>query len=306
MIYIYLVIIENFDRKHVRCRFRLLRHVEECTLGLNIVLSVSSAPARLLTMSETFAVELKSVVKRYSEILAVDNVDLTIKTGEIFGLLGPNGSGKSTTLKMLLGLVQPDSGSVNVLGVDVQKDPVAVKQQVGYVPESPRLYEFLTGIEYLDFIGDIYGMQTEEKKNRITEYLKALQLEGREGDMINGYSEGMKQKIALISAFLHKPKLLILDEPLNALDPRSARIVKDFLHKLKMQGVTTIMSTHVLEIAQAVCDRVGIMYQGRLLALGNMNELRQMSKLPDSGLEDIFLKLTGTDDIRAVVEELLK
>jgi ABC-2 type transport system ATP-binding protein len=149
-------------------------------------------------------------------------------------------------------------------------------------------------------------MQTEEKKNRISEYLKALQLEGREGDMINGYSDGMKQKIALISAFLHKPRLLILDEPLSALDPRSARIVKDFLHQLKNQGVTTIMSTHVLEIAQAVCDRIGIMYKGKILALGNMKELREMAKLPDSGLEDIFLKLTGTDDIKAVVEELAK
>lgn len=259
-----------------------------------------------LKVSESFAVELRNVVKRYNEILAVDQVDLNIKQGEIFGLLGPNGSGKSTTLKMLIGLVQHDSGSVNVLGVDVRNDPVKVKQQVGYVPESPRLYEFLTGIEYLDFIGDIYGMRTEEKKNRITEYLKALQLEGREGDMINGYSDGMKQKIALISAFLHKPKLLILDEPLSALDPRSARIVKDFLHQLKNQGVTTIMSTHVLEIAQAVCDRIGIMYKGKILALGNMKELRAMAKLPDSGLEDIFLKLTGTDDIRAVVEELAK
>jgi ABC-2 type transport system ATP-binding protein len=257
-------------------------------------------------MNSAYAVELKGVAKRYNEILAVNQFDLTIKTGEIFGLLGPNGSGKSTTLKMLLGLVQPDSGSVTVLGIDVQKDPVAVKKLVGYVPESPRLYEFLTGIEYLDFVGDIYGMQTAEKKNRINEYLKALQLEGREGDMINSYSEGMKQKIALISAFLHRPKLLILDEPLNALDPRSARIVKDFLQELKTQGVTTIISTHVLEIAQALCDRVAIMYQGKLLALGNMNELRQMSKLPDSGLEDIFLKLTGTGDIRAVVEELLK
>jgi ABC-2 type transport system ATP-binding protein len=257
-------------------------------------------------MSETFAVELKNVVKRYNEILAVNNVDLAIKKGEIFGLLGPNGSGKSTTLKMLIGLVQPDSGSVNVLGAEVQKDPVTVKQQVGYVPESPRLYEFLTGIEYLDFIGDIYGMNSEEKKNRITEYLKALQLEGREGDMITGYSDGMKQKIALISAFLHKPKLLIMDEPLSALDPRSARIIKDFLNQLKTQGVTTIMSTHVLEIAQAVCDRVGIMYQGKILALGDMKELRQMAMLPDSGLEDIFLKLTGTGDIKAVVEELLK
>jgi ABC-2 type transport system ATP-binding protein len=257
-------------------------------------------------MNYAYAVELKSVVKRYNEILAVDHVDLAINQGEIFGLLGPNGSGKSTTLKMLLGLVRPDSGSVSVLGMDVQKDPVTLKRLMGYVPESSRLYEFLTGIEYLDFIADVYGIQNAEKKNRINEYLKALQLEGREGDMINSYSEGMKQKIALISAFLHKPKLLILDEPLNALDPRSARIVKDFLHELKTQGVTTILSTHVLEIAQALCDRIGIMYRGKLLALGNMNELRQMSKLPDSGLEDIFLKLTGTGDIRAVVEELVK
>jgi ABC-2 type transport system ATP-binding protein len=257
-------------------------------------------------MNGALAVELKGVVKRYHEIVAVNQLDLSINTGEIFGLLGPNGSGKSTTLKMLLGLVTPDSGSISVLGKDVQKEPVVVKQLVGYVPESPRLYEFLTGIEYLDFIGDIYGMQTAEKKSRITEYLKALQLEGREGDMINGYSDGMKQKIALISAFLHKPKLLILDEPLSALDPRSARIIKDFLHQLKTQGVTTIMSTHVLEIAQAVCDRIGIMYQGKILALGNMKELREMAKLPDSGLEDIFLKLTGTGDIRAVVEELAK
>lgn len=252
------------------------------------------------------AVELKDIVKRYSEIVAVDHVDLNVKPGEIFGLLGPNGSGKSTTMKMLLGLVHPDSGSVSVLGIDVQKDPVAVKEQVGYVPESPRLYEFLTGIEYLDFIGDVYGMQTEEKKTRINEYLKALQLEGREGDMISSYSEGMKQKIALISAFLHRPKLSILDEPLSGLDPRSARIVKDFLHELKQQGVTTIMSTHVLEIAEALCDRIGIMHHGKLLALGTMEELRQMAKLPDSGLEDIFLKLTGTGDTKAVVEELLK
>jgi ABC-2 type transport system ATP-binding protein len=257
-------------------------------------------------MSNTYAVELQDVAKQYNEISAVDHVDLTINQGEIFGLLGPNGSGKSTTLKMLVGLVQPDSGAVSALGMTVQQDPVSLKRQIGYVPESPRLYEFLTGIEYLDFIGDVYGMPPTEKKGRIDEYLKALQLEGREGDMINSYSEGMKQKIALISAFLHRPKLLILDEPLNGLDPRSARIIKDFLHELKSQGVTTVLSTHVLEIAQALCDRIGIMYRGKLLALGNMNELRQMSKLPDSGLEEIFLKLTGTGDVRAVVEELLK
>ncbi|MCW4010460.1 MAG: ABC transporter ATP-binding protein [Candidatus Bathyarchaeota archaeon] len=257
-------------------------------------------------MAGTYAVELRNVTKRYNELVAVNNLNLNIDKGEIFGILGPNGSGKSTTLKMLLGLLQPDEGNVNVLGIDSRVDPVGVKRLVGYAPEAPHLYEFLTGIEFLDFIGDIYGMQAEEKRSRINEYLKALQLEGREGDMISSYSEGMKQKIALIAAFLHKPKLLILDEPLNALDPRSARIVKDFLQQLKNQGVTTIMSTHILEIAQAVCDRIGIMYQGKLLALGNMEELRKMASLPNSALEDIFLKLTGTGDIKAVVEELVK
>jgi len=257
-------------------------------------------------VSSQYAVELRGVTKRYNEILAVNNINLAINSGEIFALLGPNGSGKSTTLKMLLGLVPPTAGSLTVLGLDVQKDPVAVKRQVGYVPESPDIYEFLTGIEYLDFIADIYNVPPTEKQQRINEYLKALQLEGREGDMINSYSDGMKKKISLISAFLHKPKLLILDEPLNALDPRSARIVKNFLQELKTQGVTTILSTHVLEIAEAVCDRIGIMYQGSILALGNMNQLREEASLPGSGLEDIFLKLTGTGDLKAVVEELLK
>jgi len=252
------------------------------------------------------AVELRGVTKRYNEIVAVNNIDLTIPQGEVFALLGPNGSGKSTTLKMLLGLVQPTAGDINVLGIPVAKDPVAVKRQVGYVPESPDVYEFLTGIEYLDFIGDIYNVSVAEKQQRVTEYLRALQLEGREGDMINSYSDGMKKKISLISAFLHKPKLLILDEPLNALDPRSAKIVKDYIQSLKMQGVTTILSTHVLEIAEAVCDRIAIMYQGNILSLGNMAELRQEASLPSSHLEDIFLKLTGTGDLRAVVEELLK
>jgi ABC-2 type transport system ATP-binding protein len=257
-------------------------------------------------MSSPYAVELQDVTKRYSEIVAVNHMNLTINTGEIFALLGPNGSGKSTTLKMLLGLVESTAGTISVLGIDVKKDPVAIKQQVGYVPESPNIYEFLTGIEYLDFVADIYSVSTTEKKQRITEYLKALQLEGREGDMINSYSDGMKKKISLTSAFLHKPKLLILDEPLNALDPRSARIVKNLLHELKIQGVTTILSTHVLEIAEALCDRIAIMYQGNILALGTMDELRDRASLPNSDLEDIFLKLTGTGDLRAVVEELLR
>ena len=174
------------------------------------------------------------------------------------------------------------------------------------MPESPRVYEFLTGLEFLDFAGDVYGMQLEEKKKRIEEFLKALDLEGREGDMISSYSEGMKQKVVIISAIMHRPELLLLDEPLSGLDPKSARIVKDLLREMASQGVTTIMSTHILEIAQAMCDRIAIMYDGRLSALGTMEELRQRARMPDSGLEDIFLKLTGTGDVKPVVEALMK
>lgn len=257
-------------------------------------------------MTYLSGVKLTSVSKRYGDITAVDYLDLEVKKGEIFGLLGPNGSGKSTTLKMILGLVKPDSGSVNVLGINVEDDPVAVKRKVGYVPESPRVYEFLTGLEFLDFTGDVYGMHIEEKKKRIEEFLKALDLEGREGDMISSYSEGMKQKVVIISAIMHRPELLLLDEPLSGLDPRSARIVKDLLREMASQGVTTIMSTHILEIAQAMCDRIAIMYDGRLSALGTMEELRQKARMPDSGLEDIFLKLTGTGDVKPVVEALMK
>lgn len=257
-------------------------------------------------MTHLSAVKLTALSKRYSDVTAVDYLDLDVRRGEIFGLLGPNGSGKSTTLKMILGLVKPDSGSVNILGINIEDDPVAVKRRVGYVPESPHIYEFLTGLEFLDFTGDIYGMELEEKKKRVEEFLRALDLEGREEDMISSYSEGMKQKVVIISAIMHRPELLLLDEPLSGLDPKSARIVKDLLRQLASQGVTTIMSTHILEIAQAMCDRIAIMYEGRLLALGTMEELRQKAKMPESGLEDIFLKLTGTGDIRPIVEALSK
>jgi len=252
------------------------------------------------------AVTLVDVAKRYADIIAVDHVNLDVKIGEIFGLLGPNGSGKSTLLKIILALVQPDAGSVTVLGINTTKNPVAVKAQTGYVPEVPRLYEFLTGLEYLDFTADLYGISTTEKHERITEYLEALELEGREGDMISAYSLGMKQKIALISAFVHRPKLLLLDEPLSGLDPRSARIIKDLLRELAAKGITTIMSTHILEIAQAMCDRIAIMHEGKLLAIGNMKELRAKAQLPGSNLEEIFLTLTGTSDIKDVVEALMK
>lgn len=257
-------------------------------------------------MDSEIAVKLDDVTKRYGDILAIDHLNLEVKCGEVFGLLGPNGSGKSTTLKMILGLVKPDSGSINVFGVNVHEHPIEVKRLIGYVPESPRIYEFLTGLEFLDLTGDIYGMTPAEKEKRIREYLHALELDGREGDLIGSYSEGMKQKIVIISALMHRPRLLLLDEPLSGLDPKSARIVKDLIRNLAEDGVTTIMSTHVLEIAQAMCDRIAIMQNGRLLALGTMEELRREAGMPGSGLEDIFLKLTGASDIRPLIEALLK
>jgi len=251
------------------------------------------------------AVVLESVSKRFGRIQAVRNLNLEIEGGMVYGLLGPNGSGKSTTMKMVMGLVKPDSGRICVYGIDVQRDPMKVKKILGYVPETPCLYEFLTGLEYLDFIADIYGMDAEIKKAQIEEFLEAFELEGRENEMISGYSHGMKQKIALIAALLHKPKLLVLDEPLGGLDPKSARIVKNLIHKLADDGVTTIMSTHVLEIADAVCDRIAILYRGEKLAEGTSAELREKAQMPKSTLEEVFLKLTGTNDVKEIVEALL-
>ncbi len=261
---------------------------------------------RGFSVADESAVKLVNVVKRYDDLVAVDGLSLTVKRGEIFGLLGPNGSGKSTTLKMILGLIKPDSGYIEVLGIDVSRNPLEVKRKVGYVPEAPRIYPFLTGLEFLDFTADIYGLSPEEKKDRIAEYLNALELEGREGDMISSYSQGMKQKVVIISALVHKPELLILDEPLSGLDPKSARIIKDLLRELTFRGVTTVMSTHILEIAQAMCDRIAIINEGKLLALGTIEELRQEAQLPGSDLEDVFLRLTGSGDVRAIVEALTK
>ncbi|PVX26687.1 MAG: 3-dehydroquinate dehydratase [Candidatus Bathyarchaeum sp.] len=254
----------------------------------------------------TFAVNLDNVSKSFGAVQAVKNLNLKIDVGTVFGFLGPNGSGKSTTMKMIMGLLKADSGNLNVYGINVPADPWAVKKIVGYVPESPRLYDFLTGLEYLDFIADVYGLDTKTKKTRIDEYLNAFDLENRENEMISGYSHGMQQKIAIIAALLHKPKLLILDEPLSGLDPKSARIVKDLIHKLATEGVTTILSTHVLEIADAVCDKIAILYHGTKLAEGKPAQLRKEAKMPDSTLEEIFLKLTGTNDIKEIVQALGK
>jgi ABC-2 type transport system ATP-binding protein len=255
-------------------------------------------------VGDSVALRVDGVSKSFGTIHAVNGVSLSLKKGEVLGLLGPNGSGKSTTMKLILGVIKPDSGEITVFGKDVVKDAAETKQMVGYAPETPQLYEFLSGVEYLDFVADMYGMSEDLRKERISQFLDALELSGQENQMISGYSQGMKQKIAITGALMHRPQLLILDEALNGLDPRSAKIVKDLIRSLAQEGYAILFSTHVLEIAEAICDRVAIMYQGKVLAVGTVPELRTMAGLPGSSLEEVFLKITGTTDLRDIVEAL--
>src|SRR5438309_2564193 len=250
------------------------------------------------------AIDVSHLTKVYGPTVALNDVTLSVGTGEVRGLLGPNGSGKSSLMKTIMGLTKPSYGSIQVLGYDVRTSPMEIKRIVGYVPESPRLYEFLTATEYLDFIADVRGLGYEEKKERITRLIESLDLEGKQGETITGYSQGMKQKVAIMGAILHHPKILLMDEPLNGLDPKSARVVKELIHSLAQDGVTTVFSTHVLEIAEAICDRLTILQSGRVLAEGTAQELREKAGLSNSGLEDVFLKLTGTKGVEDIVEAL--
>jgi len=249
-------------------------------------------------------IDLKEVTKSFGTLKAVNKLELTVEPGEIRGLLGPNGSGKSTTMKMILGLLKPDSGSINVCGVDVRSKPVEARRHLGYVPETPFLYEYLSAAEYLDLVGVAYGLDKAERQKRAGELLQALQLEKQVNEVMSGYSQGMRQKIALISALMHRPDVLILDEPLNGLDPRSARIVKEILHRLAGEGVSILFSTHVLEIADAICNKITIISNGSTVAEGTSQEIKAMAGLKSSSLEDVFLKLTGSEDTAKVVEAL--
>jgi ABC-2 type transport system ATP-binding protein len=250
------------------------------------------------------SITLSGVSKSFGTLKAVNQLDLTVGRGEIRGLLGPNGSGKSTTMKMILGLLKPDSGSISVCGIDVRTNPVEAKGTIGYVPETPFLYEYLSAAEYLDLVGVAYGLDQTERKKRGGELLQALQMDKHVNEVMSGFSQGMRQKIALISALMHRPKVLILDEPLNGLDPRSARIVKEILHRLAGEGVSILFSTHVLEIADAICSKITIISNGSTIAEGTSQEIKALAGLKSSTLEDVFLKLTGSEDTAKVVEAL--
>ncbi len=238
--------------------------------------------------------QLHGVSKKYkgADRFAVRDLDLEVRPGEIFGFLGPNGAGKTTTIKMIVGLLQADQGWITVNGSDLASDPVGAKHSCGFVPDNPNLYQRLTGLEYLNLIGDVFGVDAPTRTKRLGYYLEMFKLTAAAGDLIQSYSHGMQQKLALTGALLHAPALFILDEPMVGLDPKSAHLFKEVMREHVDQGNTVFFSTHILEVAEKLCDRVGIINQGQLIACGTMDELRQSSQQEDLSLERLFLELT--------------
>jgi ABC-2 type transport system ATP-binding protein len=248
-------------------------------------------------------IELRNLVKKYGEKAAVDDVSLEVVGGEIYGFLGPNGAGKTTTIKAVVGLLAPSSGTVRVGGFDVQREPIPAKAATGYVPDEPNLYAKLTARELLRFVGDLYGVERAQVDRRSEEILRLFDLAQVADDTVDSYSHGMRQKASLAAALVHDPKVLVLDEPTVGLDPKSARLIKDILRQLADRGAAVFLSTHILEIAERMCDRIGIINQGHLIASGTMDELRRVGK-GESRLEDIFLSLTGGTEYAEIAEVL--
>ncbi len=250
-------------------------------------------------------IQTSNLTRKFGDLFAVNELNLEVKAGELFGFLGPNGAGKTTTIRLLIGLLQPTAGTAVVAGNDVQREPLAVKQAVGYLAEVPYLYGKLTGREFLRFVGGLYGLTDEESDARAERLLALFELVEKGDQLIESYSHGMRQKIALSGALLHEPRVLLLDEPLSGLDPYSARRTKEVLRELCRRGVTVFLSTHILEIAERMCDRVGILDRGHLIAVGTMDELRVQARSSDSAtLEDLFLRLTGGQEVAEVAAML--
>ncbi len=241
-------------------------------------------------------IQLIDLTKRFGELMAVDHINLHVKKGEIFGFLGPNGAGKTTTIKMLTGLLKPTSGRALVDEHDVVTHPLEAKRVVGFIPDQPFLYEKLTGVEFLRFIGSLFGMKGDEIQGGISQLLDLFELDGWGNELIESYSHGMKQRLVMSAALLHDPKIIIVDEPMVGLDPKGINLVKSIFRQKSQEGVTIFLSTHTLEIAQQLCHRLAIINRGKLIAVGTLSEL--MKALEDKAgqrgtLEALFLALTG-------------
>ncbi|HET9234327.1 MAG TPA: ABC transporter ATP-binding protein [Candidatus Eisenbacteria bacterium] len=242
--------------------------------------------------------------KKYGEVQALADLDLQVQQGEILGFLGPNGAGKSTTVKILTGLIRPTSGRAVVAGFDVVQNPIEVKKRIGYVPETPALYDSLTAEEFLEFVGCLHHLEPALSRNRRSELLELFGLAGEANVRLSTYSKGMRQKVVLAAALIHKPDVLILDEPLDGLDANSAMIVKELLRKMAAQGKTVLFSSHILEVVERMCTRIVIIQHGREVAGGTSAEI--VARTGSSSLEEAFSRLTGVRDAGQVTAEFLE
>lgn len=246
-------------------------------------------------------ITITNLQKHYGHVMAVKDLTLHIPQGEFFGFLGPNGAGKTTTIKMLVGLLKPSAGSATIAGYDIQRFPQKAKQHIGFIPDRPFVYDKLSGREFLRFIGELYGMDERSITTRGEDFLELFELLPWGDELIESYSHGMRQKIAMSAALLHQPRVLVVDEPMVGLDPKGARLVKHILRSLCDRGTTIFMSTHTLEVAEQMCDRIGIIQAGEIIALGTKDELRQRVQGEALRLEDIFLQLTGGTDMQETI-----
>lgn len=249
-------------------------------------------------------IRLTNLTKRYGSFTAVDGINLDVPRGELFGFLGPNGAGKTTSLRMIAGILRPTGGTVEIGGVDMSRDPMAAKAKLGFIPDRPFIYEKLTGAEFLRFVAGLYGQAGPAVDRRASELLALFDLEQWRDELVESYSHGMRQKLIISSAFVHRPEVIVVDEPMVGLDPKAARILKDLFREYTHRGHTIMMSTHTLEVAETLCDRIAIIAGGKIRASGTMADLRRDAAGGAQGLEDIFLKLTGENVARELVEVL--
>ena len=244
------------------------------------------------------------LTKQFGKLIAVDSLTMQVDAGEIFGFLGPNGAGKTTTINMLTGLIRPTTGTATICGYDIQTGALQAKAITGLMPDTPHLYETLTGRQFVRFIADLYEIEPNRSEKRMEELLEMFDLTDAGDDLIKSYSYGMQKKILLTALLVHEPRVLFLDEPTSGLDPKSARAVKAILRALCDRGCTVFMTTHILEIAERLCDRIGIIDHGQLIAVGTVDELRQSDTAAELSLEDIFLQLTGDIEHQEMVKFL--
>lgn len=237
-------------------------------------------------------IKLKNITKCFDNVVAVNNVTLSVSGGEVFGFIGPNGAGKTTTIRMMGGVLAPTEGSVAVCGIDMADDPENAKKKIGYIPDRPFLYEKLTGMEFLRFTADLYGLSEETFFEESEKLLKKFSIYDWSDELIESYSHGMKQRLVISAALLHDPEVLIVDEPMVGLDPAGIRLVKDIFRGLAEKGKTIFLSTHTLEIAENLCDRIGIIHMGSLIATGTTTDLRLSAQVREADLEEVFLRLT--------------